>query len=120
MSRHGRPHQPHLGGDPDAPRPEAAGQEAHDAARAEDPRGSEDGAPGGGAPREDVPAEHAPAAPTPQAPAEAEQQILDELARLAREPIAGAALVPRIPAIIPQLMRTLQNENMNAAELSRQ
>ncbi|MCJ8505815.1 FtsQ-type POTRA domain-containing protein [Kocuria flava] len=71
MSRHGRPHQPHLGGDPDAPRPEAAGQEAHDAARAEDPRGSEDGAPGGGAPREDVPAEHAPAAPTPQAPAEA-------------------------------------------------
>lgn len=55
-----------------------------------------------------------------QAPAEAEQQILDELARLAREPIAGAALVPRIPAIIPQLMRTLQNENMNAAELSRQ
>lgn len=55
-----------------------------------------------------------------QAPAEAEQQILDELARLAREPVAGAALVPRIPAIIPQLMRTLQNENMNAAELSRQ
>ena len=60
------------------------------------------------------------AAGSAQAPAETEQQILDELARLAREPIAGAALVPRIPAIIPQLMRTLQNENMNAAELSRQ
>ncbi|WP_219116742.1 HDOD domain-containing protein [Janthinobacterium sp. UMAB-56] len=60
------------------------------------------------------------AAGSAQAPEEAEQQILDELTRLAREPIAGAALIPRIPAIIPQLMRTLQDENMSAAELSRQ
>ncbi|PKB19743.1 HDOD domain-containing protein [Janthinobacterium sp. 64] len=62
----------------------------------------------------------AAAAGSAQAPAETEQQILDELARLAREPIAGAALVPRIPAIIPQLMRTLQDENMSAAKLSTQ
>ena len=55
-----------------------------------------------------------------QAPRQTEQQILDELMRLAREPSAGAALVPRMPAIIPQLMRTLQEENMSAAELSRQ
>ena len=55
-----------------------------------------------------------------QASKQAEQQILDELTRLASEPIAGAALIPRIPAIIPQLMRTLQDENMSAAELSRQ
>lgn len=55
------------------------------------------------------------AAGSAQAPEQAEQQILDELTRLAREPVAGAALVPRIPAIIPQLMRTLQNENMSAA-----
>ncbi|MGK5023732.1 HDOD domain-containing protein [Janthinobacterium sp. RB2R34] len=55
-----------------------------------------------------------------QVPAQTEQQILDELTRLAREPLAGAALVPRMPAIIPQLMRILQEENMNAAELSRQ
>lgn len=55
-----------------------------------------------------------------QAQAQTEQQILDELARLAQEPLAGAALVPRMPAIIPQLMRTLQEDNMNAAELSRQ
>ena len=55
-----------------------------------------------------------------QAPQQTEQQILDELTRLASEPIAGAALVPRMPAIIPQLMRTLQEENMSAAELSRQ
>ncbi|WP_171984986.1 HDOD domain-containing protein [Janthinobacterium sp. LM6] len=60
------------------------------------------------------------AAGSAQASTQAEQQILDELTRLASEPIAGAALVPRIPAIIPQLMRTLQNENMSAAELSRQ
>ena len=60
------------------------------------------------------------AAGSAQAPAETEQQILDELARLVREPIAGAALVPRIPAIIPQLMRTLQDENMSAAKLSAQ
>lgn len=60
------------------------------------------------------------AAGSAQAPAETEQKILDELARLVREPIAGAALVPRIPAIIPQLMRTLQDENMSAAKLSAQ
>ena len=60
------------------------------------------------------------AAGAAQATAEAEQPLLDELTRLASEPVAGAALVPRIPAIIPQLMRTLQNENMSAAELSRQ
>ena len=60
------------------------------------------------------------AAGSAQASTQAEQQILDELTRLAREPIAGAALIPRIPAIIPQLMRTLQDENMSAAQLSRQ
>lgn len=60
------------------------------------------------------------AAGWPRASAQSEQLILDELTRLARAPIQGAALVPRLPAIIPQLMRTLRNENMNAAELSRQ
>lgn len=54
------------------------------------------------------------------APAHAEKLILEELSRLAHAPIKGAALVPRIPAIIPQLMRTLRDENMNLAELSRQ
>ncbi|QOL48441.1 HDOD domain-containing protein [Massilia litorea] len=60
------------------------------------------------------------AAPPPRAPAQLELRILDELARLAQAPVAGAALVPRVPEIIPQLMRTLQGEDMNAAELSRQ
>ncbi|MGZ8295487.1 MAG: HDOD domain-containing protein, partial [Telluria sp.] len=49
-----------------------------------------------------------------------EKQILDELTGLSMAPLAGAALVPRLPAIIPQLMRTLLDEDMNAAELSRQ
>jgi HD-like signal output (HDOD) protein len=60
------------------------------------------------------------AAPPPRAAAQLEVRILDELARLAQAPAAGAALVPRVPEIIPQLMRTLQDEDMNAAELSRQ
>ena len=61
------------------------------------------------------------AAAGPQAAtAETEKQILDELTRLAQSPVDGAALVPRVPAIIPQLMRTLRDEDMNASELSRQ
>jgi HD-like signal output (HDOD) protein len=60
------------------------------------------------------------AAPPPRASTQLELRILDELARLAQAPVAGAALVPRVPEIIPQLMRTLQSEDMNAAELSRQ
>ncbi|MFC5478848.1 HDOD domain-containing protein [Massilia suwonensis] len=60
------------------------------------------------------------AAPPPRAPALIEGRILEELAGLAQAPVAGAALVPRVPDIIPQLMRTLQAEDMNAAELSRQ
>lgn len=56
----------------------------------------------------------------PAAAPETEQRILAELARLAQSPEAGAALVPRVPEIIPQLLRTLRDENMNAADLSRQ
>ena len=56
----------------------------------------------------------------PHATSEVEQQILAELTRLAESPVDGAALVPRVPAIIPQLMRTLRDDDMNAADLSRQ
>ncbi|MBD8533109.1 MULTISPECIES: HDOD domain-containing protein [unclassified Massilia] len=56
----------------------------------------------------------------PRATQQIEGRILDELARLAQSPVAGAALVPRVPEIIPQLMRTLRSDDMNAAELSRQ
>ena len=60
------------------------------------------------------------AARPPRATAQVEVRIVDELARLAQSPVAGAALVPRVPEIIPRLMRTLREDEMNAAELSRQ
>ncbi len=46
--------------------------------------------------------------------------ILDELAKLARDPQAAADLVPRVPAVIPQLLRSLREEGMSATELARQ
>lgn len=60
------------------------------------------------------------AARPPRAALDVEVRILDELARLVQAPVEGAGLVPRVPEIIPQLMRTLQGEDMNASELSRQ
>lgn len=60
------------------------------------------------------------AAPPPRASPQREQHILDELARLAASPGGGAALVPRVPDIIPQLLRTLGSDDMNAAALARQ
>lgn len=45
--------------------------------------------------------------------------LLDELQRLAASPGAGAHLVPRVPAIIPQLLRSLRDDNMSAGDLSR-
>lgn len=53
-------------------------------------------------------------------PASAEKLILDELARLAATPGAGADLVPRVPAVIPQLLRSLRDETLSGTELSRQ
>ncbi|WP_020652137.1 HDOD domain-containing protein [Massilia niastensis] len=46
--------------------------------------------------------------------------ILDQLARLARDPQAAAELVPRVPAVIPQLLRSLRDEGSSAAGLARQ
>jgi len=46
--------------------------------------------------------------------------ILDELARLARDPQAAAELVPRVPAVVPQLLRSLREEGVSATELARQ
>ena len=50
----------------------------------------------------------------------AEKRILDELARLAASPGAGADLVPRVPAVIPQLLRSLRDDTLSGTELSRQ
>jgi HD-like signal output (HDOD) protein len=48
------------------------------------------------------------------------QLVLGELARLTRDPAAGAELVPRVPEIIPQLLRSLRDEGVSGAELARQ
>jgi HD-like signal output (HDOD) protein len=53
-------------------------------------------------------------------PSPAEALILDELARLVRAPGAAAGLVPRMPAVVPQLLRSLRDESVSGAELARQ
>jgi HD-like signal output (HDOD) protein len=54
------------------------------------------------------------------APCPGESLILDELARLVRAPAAAADLVPRMPAVVPQLLRSLRDESVSGAELARQ
>jgi HD-like signal output (HDOD) protein len=50
----------------------------------------------------------------------AENMIIDEFARLVEAPQSGADLVPRVPAVIPQLLRSLRDDSMSGADLSRQ
>jgi HD-like signal output (HDOD) protein len=49
-----------------------------------------------------------------------DKAILDALARLIASPGAGADLVPRVPAVIPQLLRSLRDESLSGADLARQ
>ena len=49
-----------------------------------------------------------------------DKAILDALARLVDSPTAGADLVPRVPAVIPQLLRSLRDESLSGADLARQ
>lgn len=49
-----------------------------------------------------------------------EKIILEELARLAQNPDAAAGMVPRVPAVIPQLLRSLRDESMSGADLAKQ
>ena len=53
------------------------------------------------------------------APPATERLILDELARLAESPERAASLVPRVPAVIPELLRSLRDESISNADLSR-
>jgi HD-like signal output (HDOD) protein len=55
----------------------------------------------------------------PDAPPATERLILDELARLADEPARAAGLVPRVPAVIPELLRSLRDDDVSGADLSR-
>lgn len=53
------------------------------------------------------------------ASAEIETRILDEVQALVGRPADAAGLVPRIPEVIPQVLRSLNDEESSAAELSR-
>jgi len=48
-----------------------------------------------------------------------ETLILAELARLARSPALAAALVPRVPAVIPELLRGLRDDDVSGADIAR-
>jgi HD-like signal output (HDOD) protein len=49
-----------------------------------------------------------------------ETLVLDELARLVRDPHTASTLVPRVPAVIPQVLRSLRNDAASSADLARQ
>jgi len=55
-----------------------------------------------------------------QATPEAEEHILDLVRTLAADPLAASGLVPRIPELIPQLLRDLADDTVSAGELARQ
>jgi HD-like signal output (HDOD) protein len=59
------------------------------------------------------------AAPTAQALPHA-QLVLGELERLTGNPADAASLVPRVPDVIPQLLRSLRDEAASSADLARQ
>lgn len=54
------------------------------------------------------------------APEALRQRLLDELDDLAARPDDAAALVPRVPEVIPTLLRSLRDESVDAAGLARQ
>jgi HD-like signal output (HDOD) protein len=55
-----------------------------------------------------------------EVPADLQQRILDQVRALARDPAAAAELVPRVPEVVPQLLRSMQDEGASSAELARQ
>lgn len=47
-----------------------------------------------------------------------ENLVLDELTRLVRAPHAASTLVPRVPAVIPQVLRSLRSDSASSADLA--
>ena len=47
-----------------------------------------------------------------------ERLLIDELSRMAESPSAGAHLIPRVPAVVPQLLASLRDESMSTSALS--
>ena len=58
--------------------------------------------------------------PGAEVPPATEQLILDEFSRLLAVPQSAADLVPRVPAVLPRLLRSLRDNKMSSAELARQ
>jgi len=48
-----------------------------------------------------------------------EALVLAELARLAQTPRLAAELVPRVPAVIPELLRSLRDDSVSGADIAR-
>jgi len=55
-----------------------------------------------------------------EVPDDMAQRILDQVQGLARDPAAAAELVPRVPEVVPQLLRSLGDEDASSSELARQ
>ena len=54
------------------------------------------------------------------APLDTEHRILEQVRTLAHNPTVAAELVPRVPELIPKLLRSLRDENVGAGELASQ
>jgi HD-like signal output (HDOD) protein len=54
------------------------------------------------------------------APPEIEEQILERVENLSHSPGDAAGLVPRVPEIIPQLLKSLREDDVSPAELAKQ
>lgn len=57
---------------------------------------------------------------TPLPSSEFEKKVLAALEALVKSESGGANLVPRVPAVIPQLLKSLRDENASAIDLARQ
>ncbi|MDN4054331.1 HDOD domain-containing protein [Massilia sp. YIM B02763] len=55
-----------------------------------------------------------------ESPDAAQRRLLDELERLGEHPGDAAELVPRMPEVIPRLLRSLRDDAVSGAELARQ
>jgi HD-like signal output (HDOD) protein len=55
-----------------------------------------------------------------EVPDDLAQRILEQVGSLARDPAAAAELVPRVPEVVPQLLRSLGDEEASSSELARQ
>jgi HD-like signal output (HDOD) protein len=54
------------------------------------------------------------------APPETEQLILEQVRHLAQNPAVAAELVPRVPELIPKLLRSLRDDSVSTGELASQ